>query len=100
VGSYQVSLTISGQSIIQLGPIQILSDSPDGTLNDFLLRPAVAPTGYVPYPGFTEVATFAAIPSGATGFYLVDADETKGGTRQLYALTATATQWVASELDS
>lgn len=47
-----------------------------------------------------QVATFASIPVGSHGLYLVTADETKGGNPSMYFFTSTARYWFAMVQDS
>lgn len=93
-GNYLVTVSIGIQTN-RLGMIQILPDTPDGDLNILLIQgdggiPPFDPN-VEPFPGFIVVPTFADIPPGAIGFYVVEHDETHNGETVIYAITPTET---------
>lgn len=93
-GNYLVTVSIGIQTN-RLGMIQILPTTPDGDLNILLIQgdggiPPFNPN-IEPFPGFIVVPTFADIPPGAIGFYVVEHDETHNGETVIYAITPTET---------
>lgn len=117
-GAYEIDL-FAGKYIVQavsnrpdlptLGIIQVTTDSPDGTLNDFLI--ANNPPPFNPVVDFVQtslsemvqlqqtpaksVGVFADIPVSAAGWYLVASDETKGGAAVVYLFAGGKRYWFA-----
>ncbi|HAY0228611.1 TPA: prophage tail fiber N-terminal domain-containing protein, partial [Escherichia coli] len=104
-GIYRVSLSLNALRPVDAGVIRIYDDSEGGSLNDFLgeadidLRPealrkyeallqqaqqCVAEAKTLLERLVTPVATDSDLPENPEGFYLVEADATKGGGPQIY----------------
>jgi len=121
-GAYEIELFAGKYGVVSvinnvtttLGTIQIASDSPDGTLNDFLI--ASSPVPFNPVISFVQdslaemvelqqtpaksVAVYADIPSEASGWYLVASDETKGGAAVVYLFAGGKRYWFAMVEDA
>lgn len=113
-GRYKVTVKKGTESEQVLGVILVSEETEDGTLNDYLLAGMTSHTdamllaiqkayqqmlSLLGNPAVTA-QTYADIPASPSGWFLISADETKGGNPSVYLFKDDARYWFAMVRDA